>query len=138
MALNLIPKDQPSIYVIRPRWYDNLNSPVKGLIICRTQEIMVELAEDGSTHEYQMEHHCTFHRYLEIHFNRWVEQPHVPELPATSSVKLAICYELFKNQLLEDLERYGIKFFDVESIACGRTYIAIKLNKRSYVCPSRV
>ena len=130
--------DTQSIYVIRPRWYTPLKSPVTGMIIYRSEQTIVELDESGRSYEVPQELHLSFLEAMEYLFNLWIQSPteNTP-LDVSGSIDVLMSYTIFKNNLVESLERYGIKFFDVESIACGATYIALKLNSRSYRCQSQ-
>jgi len=108
------------------------------MIIYRSEQTIVELDESGRSYEVPQELHLSFLEAMEYLFNLWIQSPtEDTPLDVTESIDVLMSYTIFKNNLVESLERYGIKFFDVESIACGATYIALKLNSRSYRCQSQ-
>lgn len=130
--------DTHSIYVIRPKWYERLQPIVPGVFVYRSQQTIVELDEQGTSYELHQELHLTFNEGNEYLFNLWLQAPQ-EDIPIyhESNLDLLLNFNLFKERFLQELATQGIKFFDVESIACGDTYIAIKLNSRSYRCPSQ-
>lgn len=138
MEHKLVVTDTRSIYVIRPRWYDTLESPLRGMYILRSPQTIVELDDQSEPVELEQELHLNLHECLEYLFNLWLQVPHEElNISGVDRAEVAIVYSIFHQNLLNELERHGIKFFDVESVACGATYIALKLNSRRYQCPSQ-
>lgn len=138
MEHKLVVTENRSIYVIRPRWYDALESPLQGMFILCSPQTIVELDDNSEPVELEQELHLTLHECMEYLFNLWLQAPHEElNFSGVDRAEVAIVYNIFHQNLLNDLERYGIKFFDVESVACGATYIALKLNSRRYQCQSQ-